>query len=115
MKGIFYTAGGLLCLDGLLHLVKVAVGPWTNATAAMVLTALFGLAYLAIGVMLIRVRESMVWSGLILPVVGLLLTIIGLKPNPDVYTIAFIVLDVLVIAACGYLLYLQRAPIHRVS
>jgi hypothetical protein len=37
-----------------------------------------------------------------------------MKPNPDSLTIAFIILDILVIASGAYILYLGRAPLHRV-
>lgn len=116
MKRFFYLIAFLLCLSGVLHLVKVFAYPMDpNSMVAIILTGLFGLAYLVIGVLMFRAPERMLWSGAIFPLIGLLMTLIGMKPNPDGYTISFIVLDVLVIAGCVYSLIRARSPIRRVS
>ncbi len=118
MKGFFNLVSALLCISGVLHLVKVFAYP-INPTAilAVILTALFGLAYLAIGILLFRNTrdDRLIWAGAIAPFIGLLLTLIGMKPNPDFFIIAFIVLDVVVVLCCVYLLVKGRAPVRRVS
>ncbi len=52
-------------------------------------------------------------GGLAFPVSGPAATLVGMKPNPGSMVIAFIVLDVLVIAGCAYLLVQGRAGLHR--
>jgi hypothetical protein len=114
MKALFNLVSGLLGLSGILHLVKVFAYPIdAGALLPVIVTALFGLAYLVIGYLLFRRGERLLWAGLVVPLLGLLLTLVGMKPNPDFYVIAFIVLDVLVVAACSYLLVQGRAGLHR--
>lgn len=116
MKALFNLVAALLCISGVLHLVKVFVYPIDpNAIVAVVLTVLFGLAYLAIGVMMFRSAERMMILGAVIPAIGLLLTLVGMKPNPDWFIIAFIILDVLVVAACAYFLYTGKSPIRRLK
>jgi hypothetical protein len=117
MKGLFNLTSALLCISGLLHLMKVFAYPVDpNAMVAVVLTALFGLVYLAIGILLFRNKsdDRLIWAGAVAPLVGLVLTLIGMRPNPDFFITAFIVLDVLVIGLCAFLLYKGRSPIGRV-
>jgi len=114
MKRMFNLVAILLCLSGVLHLIKVFTSD-QNAMLAVVLTALFGLAYLVIGILMFRMPERMLLFGAVIPFIGLLLTLIGMRPNPDRFIIAFVILDVLVVAACVYMLIKGRAPIRRVS
>ncbi len=114
MKALFYLLSGLLGLSGILHLVKVFANPIdTSAMLPVIVTALFGLVYLVIGVLLFMRGERVLWAALLFPLVGLLLTLVGMRPNPGSMVIAFIVLDVLVIAGCAYLLAQGRARLHR--
>ncbi len=116
MKLLFKLIAGLLCISGVLHLVKVFAYPIDpNSSVAVILTGLFGLAYLVIGVLMFRSPERMLWPGAIVPFIGLLLTLIGMKPNPDGFIVAFIVLDILIVAGCVYSLIRARSPISRVS
>lgn len=114
MKALFNLLSALLGLSGILHLVKVFSSPIDpSAMLPAVVTGLFGLAYLVIGFLLFKRGERVLWAGLLVPLLGLLLTLVGMKPNPDYFVIAFIVLDVLVIAGCAYLLAQGRAGLHR--
>jgi hypothetical protein len=116
MKVFFNLVAALLCISGVLHLVKVFAYPIDpNATVAVVLTVLFGLAYLAIGILMVRSAERMMVLGVVIPAIGLLLTLVGMKPDPDWFIIVFIVLDVLIVAACVYFLYKGNSPIRRVK
>jgi hypothetical protein len=113
MKQLFNLVAALLCLSGVLHLIKVFAYPLDpNSTLAIVITLLFGLAYLVIGGMMFRNPEPMVLWGAVVPAIGLILTLIGMRPNPDWFIISFIVLDVLVIAACIYIYFKGRNPLR---
>ncbi len=118
MRRFFYLISALLCISGLLHLIKVFAYP-INPTAVIpvILTALFGLVYLGIGILLFRNTkdERLIWAGAVAPLIGLILTLIGMKPNPDFFVISFIILDIVVIACCAYLLFKGRSPVRRVS
>jgi hypothetical protein len=115
MKRLFNLVGALLCLSGVLHLIKVFAYPLDpNSVVAVILTVVFGLAYLVLGILIFRTPERLLWAGTIIPLVGLVITLIGMKPNPDWFIIAFIVLDVLVIGLCGFMLFQGRSPIRRV-
>lgn len=115
MKSFFYLIAGLLGLDGVLHLVKLVANPIEpNSTVAAVVTGLFGLAYLAIAVWMALRFEAALWPAVIVPLIGLLLTLLGRSPNSNGLTTAFIVLDILVIAGSLYLIVRGRAPIRRV-
>jgi hypothetical protein len=116
MKQMFNLVAILLCLSGVLHLVKVFAYPIDpNSSVAVILSVLFGLAYLVIGILIFRTAERRIWAGVVVPSIGLLLTLIGMKPDPDWFTIAFVLLDVVIIAVCVYLIIKGRAPIRRVS
>jgi|WetSurMetagenome_2_1015567.scaffolds.fasta_scaffold1031507_1 hypothetical protein len=116
MKRLFLLVASLLCLSGVLHLVKVFAYPIDlNAILAVIVTAVFGLAYLVIGVLMFRIPERVMWAGAVASFLGLLLTLIGMKPNPNGYVIAFILLDLLVVVACAYILLKGRERIHRVG
>lgn len=116
MKSVFNLAAGLLALDGLLHFVKIiALGIDPVGAIPAVVTGLFGAAYLVIAYFLFRQRDRAVVWGLFLPLLGLALTLLGLKSSPDIYTLILIVLDVLVIGLCGYLFFTGRGVIRRVK
>lgn len=115
MKSVFNLAAGLLALDGLLHFVKIAVlGIDPMGALPAVVTGLFGVAYLVVAYFLYRQRDPAVAWGLFLPIIGLVLTLVGLKSSPDAYTLVIIILDVLVIGVCGYLFFTGRGVIRRV-
>lgn len=114
MKNIFYLAGGLLLLDGLLHLAKLLAYPIDPAAVIpVVLVGLFGVAYLVLGYLLIRQRDSAVPWAVILPLIGLLGTLMG--SNRDRFSVAFMVIDALVVVLCGYMLLAGRGKLGRVN
>lgn len=116
MKSIFYLAAGLLGISGVLHWVKLFVDPVEPyGVLAGILTGFFGLAYLYIAYRLARRSDSAVVLGIILPVLGLLITLIGMSAGLNAFTVPFIVLDVVVIALCAVLYVAGHAPIGRVS
>jgi hypothetical protein len=115
MKPLFYLTSALLGLDGLLHIVKISSSGFNSATMLpWIVTGLFGIAYLVIAFLVFRRSRQALWASLIAPLIGLLLTLLGMKPNPDSYTISFIVLDALVIGLSAYLLFVGRASLGRV-
>ncbi len=74
-------AGGLLLLTGCLHLVSAAV---VDFEATSIITIVFGLIYLVIGVFLSRNGRAILWYGAILPLIGMLLSIVGMLMNRSV-------------------------------
>ncbi len=115
-KSIFYLTAGLCGISGILHLAKLVVYPInTAAMVAVVMTGLFGVAYLGIGYFLLHQRYPLLWAGLFVPLVGFLLTLIGMQPQSDLFTQAFLVLDVLVMLLSAYLLISGRVVLRRVK
>ena len=109
MKQIFYIAGGLLGVSGILHLAEMAA-----AGTAAVLFGLFGLTYLVIAYFLSRRSDAAVTAGVLAPIFGLLATVLGLKPGLGILTGLFIVIDIMVIAISAYLFITGRVPLSRV-
>ena len=108
MKNLFYLAGGLLVLGGVLHVANLLVDP------GAVLLTIFGAAYLVIGFLLILQRDLGVPLAVIVPGFGLLLAILGLRPNQDAFSTAFIIIDALVVALSAYMLLAGRGRLGRV-
>jgi hypothetical protein len=114
MKPIFYLASAVFGIDGLIHIVKVGSEPVAEVPLATIITALFGILCLVIAFFLARRYEAALTAGLVLALLGLLLNLLEMQPNPDVYTRAFIGLDLVAAAICAYLLYAGRVRLGRV-
>lgn len=94
------TAAGLMLLSGVTHLVQLLVYP---PTANVIGAALFGLLYLAIGLLLLPPGRLGLWLGAIFPAIGGALGIyrfFNLHVNP--FTPFHVLIDILVIAICIY-------------
>ena len=114
MKALFNLLSALLSLSGVIHLVKVFAYPIDpSVMMAVIVTGLFGVAYLVIGYLLFRRGERVLWAGVVFPLLGLLLTVLGMKPPPGFFVISFIVLDILIVAGCAYLLIQGQAGLSR--
>lgn len=115
MKSVFWMAAAVLGISGVLHLANVVMSPVAGrAVLPVILVGLFGLAFLVLAYLLYRRHDSAVVWGFFLPLIGLALSLVNLTPNPDPYSLAFIVLDILAILLCGYLLLTRRGVIRRV-
>jgi hypothetical protein len=112
MKYLIPFAGALLVISGVLHLVKPFVYGF-NPLIPAVLLALFGAAYIAIGVALLRNRDAFLIYAVVIPLIGLLLTLLGGDVG-DTMSQVFIILDILVILISGFLLLGGRGRLGRV-
>jgi hypothetical protein len=102
MKTLRNLAGGLLLLTGVLHLISVAL---TKFEPTSIITIVFGLAYLVIGILLFQNGRVILWLAAIVPLVGLLLAMVGMFTNPSLLVAAFILIDIIISACCFYLLF----------
>ncbi|MBE3040917.1 MAG: hypothetical protein IMZ62_19140 [Chloroflexi bacterium] len=103
MERIRYLAGGLLVLTGVVHVLQLLAQPF-NVNG--VITVIFGVLYLLIGVFLFR-RDHRNWTiaGIVLPLLGILLTVMGMLQahTINMLQIFFVVVDVIVAVCCIYL------------
>jgi hypothetical protein len=70
-----------------LHLISVVVGKFE---ATSIITMVYGVGYLVIGYFFFRDGHTILWFGAIMPLVGLLLTVLGMLSNPSVLGVLFI-------------------------
>jgi hypothetical protein len=101
MKTIRYLAAGLLLLTATFHVAQVALTP---LDASLIITVVFGVAYLAIGVFLLRDGQAACYFGAVVPLVGLVLAAIGMLTKPTFLGAVFIAIDLIVAGCCVYLL-----------
>lgn len=113
MKQIFYIAGGLLGVSGILHLAELAAGG-SAAGAPAVILGLFGLTYLVIAYFLSRRSDAAVTAGMLAPIFGLLAAVLGLKSGMAVSMSVTILIDIIVIAISSYLYITGRVPLKSV-
>ena len=107
MKSIRSLAAGLLLLTGTLHLVSVA---FSKFELTSIITLVFGVAYLAIGYLLLRGGRTFLWLGAVVPLIGLLLAVAGLFMKPTLLGGVFIAID-LAVSVCCFLLIFGKASI----
>jgi hypothetical protein len=107
MKIVRYLAIALLALTGAVHVAYLINLP-NAAPGPVVITALFGIAYLVIAFFVFRENKRALWFGTIVPLLGLLLTLPGLLTAPTPLSIFFVVVDAIVIACCAYLIYKSK-------
>ena len=102
MKPIRYLAAGLLLLTGVLHILPMFKTPSDPNSIPMLI---FGIAYFAVGVMLIMKIRFDSLLGIIIPVIGLGvgLFMIGIKNWTTMLTLLFTI-DAVVIICCLILL-----------
>ena len=93
MNRIRKIAGGLLLLTGILHVAS-----------ATTITVVFGIAYLAIGAFLFRDGRTVLYFGMVIPLIGMLLAIVGMFITPTTLGAVFISIDVAIVACCAYLI-----------
>ena len=71
-------------------------------------TVLFGIAYLVIAFYIYTESKRAYWLGVVLPTLGILLTVPALLSSPTTLGMVFVVVDVLVVGGCAYLIYRSR-------
>jgi len=102
MKTIRLTAGSLMVLTGILHLLPMFTDPKNPDALPMLI---FAVAYLLTGVLLILDKRSGQFLGVIFPFIGLVIgfTKIGVRNWDTMLTIMFLI-DAVVIICCLYLI-----------
>ena len=101
MKTLGYITAGLLLLTGTFHVAQIALVPMDTS---LIITMVFGVAYLAIGVYLFRGSRAAYYSGVLVPLPGLVLALLGMLTKPTILALFFIAIDVIVVAGCVYLI-----------
>lgn len=101
MKTIQNVTAGLLALTGVVHVAQLMNG----LLLTVMITALFGVAYLAIAWFIYKSKRTAYWLGVFLPLLGLVLSLPGLVYTPNLLVGFFIVIDAVVIGLCLYLIF----------
>jgi uncharacterized membrane protein HdeD (DUF308 family) len=102
MKAIRFIAGILLIISGVLHVVKYIQDPNVPGSIGLLV---FGIIYAVIGVLLFNRKLYPLYLGLIIPLIGMTLSIIKFGVPELISLLAlFKVIGVIVIACCAYLL-----------
>ena len=92
---------GLLALTGIVHVAQLIYG----FDSAIIVTAVFGLAYLAIAWFIYKGKRTAYWFGAFLPLLGLVGSIPGMLAAPSLLVGFFIIVDAVEIGLCVYLIY----------
>lgn len=102
MKAIRYLAAGLLLLTGILHILPMFKAPSDPNSIPMLI---FGIAYFAVGIMLIMKIKFDSLLGVIFPLIGLGtgFFVVGIKNWNTMLTFMFAI-DAVVVVCCLILL-----------
>jgi len=102
MKTIRLLAGILLVITGVMHIAMYIKAP--NDSGSIGVLA-FGIIYSVIGLLLFTKKMYPVYLGLILPLIGMTLSIIKFGFPVLISMMAlFTLIDIIVIVCCGYLI-----------
>jgi hypothetical protein len=102
MKTIRLTAGILLLITGVLHVVLYIKTQNDPGSTGLLI---FGIIYAAIGLLLFNKEVYPLYLGLIIPLIGMTLSIIKFGIPGLISLLAlFKVIGIIVIICCGYLL-----------
>ena len=96
MNRIRYLAASLLCLTGIIHVVRLGM-----ADAPVVIVVVFGVAYLIIGGLLFRNNKIAYYFGAIVPLIGLCVGPVILT-NPPILFAAFLGAIEIVVVVSGF-------------
>jgi hypothetical protein len=109
MKTTRYLAAGLLLLTATFHIAQIALTP---LDLTLVITVAFGVAYLIIGIYLLRDHQAANYFGAAVPFVGLVLATLGMLTKPTLMAAFFIAIDIVVVVCCLYLILHNRRRSH---
>ncbi len=102
MKQIRILAGILLLITGVLHIVLYIKDPNVPASIGLLM---FGIIYAVIGILLFDRNTYPLYLGLIIPLIGMTLSIIKFGIPELISLLAlFKLIGLIVIICCGYLL-----------
>jgi uncharacterized membrane protein HdeD (DUF308 family) len=106
MKTIRQIAGILLLLNGVLHIVEY-INNSNNPGSIGIL--IFGVIYIITGLLLFNKKSYSVYLGLIIPIIGMTLSIIKFGV-PELISLSalFKLIGLIVICCCGYILINQK-------
>jgi uncharacterized membrane protein HdeD (DUF308 family) len=102
MKPIRLLAGILLLITGILHVVLYIKTPNGPGSIGLLI---FGIIYAVLGILLFNRKIYPLYLGLIIPLIGMTLSIIKFG-IPDLISLLalFKVIGIIVVICCGYLL-----------
>ncbi len=108
MKQIRILAGILLLITGVLHVVLYIQDPDVPGSIGLLI---FGIVYAGIGILLFNRKKYPLYLGLIIPLIGMTLSIIKFG-IPELMSLLalFKLIGLIVIICCGYLL-LRRGKV----
>ena len=102
MKPIRLLAGILLLITGILHVVLYIKDPNVSGSIGLLI---FGIIYAVIGFLLFNNKIYSIYLGLIIPLIGMTLSIIKFGIPGLISLLAlFKLIGIIVIICCGYLL-----------
>jgi hypothetical protein len=106
MKTVRFFAGLFLIINGILHIfgyLNISGNPGSIGVLA------FGLIYIIVGVLLFNKKSYPVYLGLIIPIIGMTLSIIKFGiPEFISLSALFKLIDLIVIICCAYILINRR-------
>jgi uncharacterized membrane protein HdeD (DUF308 family) len=103
MKQIRILAGVLLLITGVLHVVLYIQDPEVPGSIGLLV---FGIIYALIGILLFNRKKYPLYLGLIIPLIGMTLSIIKFGIPELISLLAlFKVIGLIVVICCGYLLW----------
>jgi uncharacterized membrane protein HdeD (DUF308 family) len=106
MKKIRQIAGILLLLNGVLHIVEFFNNSNDPGNIGILI---FGAIYIITGLLIFSKKKYLVYLGLIIPMIGMTLSIIKFGvPELISLTALFKLIGLIVICCCGYILINQK-------
>lgn len=103
MKQIRILAGVLLLITGVLHVVLYIQDPEVPGSFGLLV---FGIIYAITGILLFNRKKYPLYLGLIIPLIGMTLSIIKFGIPELISLLAlFKVIGLIVVICCGYLLW----------
>ncbi len=106
MKTIRLLAGILLIINGILHIVLYLQ---TSNNAGSIGILAFGIIYIITGLLLFNKKKYPVYLGIIIPIIGMSLSLIKFGV-PELISLSalFKVIGLLVIVCCSYIIVNQK-------
>ena len=106
MRTIRLLSGILLLITGVLHVVLYIKDPDVSGSTGLLV---FGIVYAAIGILLFNRKRYPLYLGLIIPLIGMTLSIIKFGIPELISLLAlFKVIGLVVVICCGYLLFNRK-------
>lgn len=101
----------LLFAAGILHLVVLFFRAFD---LTWILTALFGVAYLALGYYILRSGITIVIVTAAVTLIGAILSIAGIAMQMTLMNVVFLLLDLAILAGCAYMILKGRRYVRAI-